>query len=279
MNTKKLMMAAAAAALIAGAGGALAQEPTPGAPAERAAPKGPAAEHQNARPAPSATPGAGAQNRGREDNRQNAAEQRGERGNASEPQRRETSGQAPQNERQPRANEENGRATDQGKGARNEGAETRRNGNRNVGNNERQEQGARGNQRGEVQRGEVQRGEAQGARGNERGEVQGGPGGERRETTGQGAAAGRNINVNVTPEQRTRIHDVIIREGSAPRVDHVDFNLSVGTRVPRSVRFVEVPREIVEIEPAWRGYDYFMVGERFVIVDPVTLDIVAVLVL
>ena len=46
---------------------------------------------------------------------------------------------------------------------------------------------------------------------------------------------------------------------------------------PRPVRIVELPRDIVEIEPAWRGYDYFMVGDRFVIVDPVTLEIVAIL--
>ena len=279
MNTKKLLMAAGAAALIAGASGALAQEPPHGAPAERAAPKGTAAEHQNAKPAmPNAAQGGAGQNRSREDSHQNAAEQRGERGNVSEPQRRETTGQAPQNERQQRGQEENEGATDQGKGNRGQAgaADTRRNGNRNAGNTKRnQEQGARNNERGEVQRGE-----AQGVRGNERGEVQKGPGDARRETTGQGAAPSRtNITVNVSPEQRTRIHDVIVKEHAAPRVDHVDFNVSVGTRVPRSVHFVEVPREIVEIEPEWRGYDYFMVGDRFVIVDPATLDIVAVLVL
>jgi hypothetical protein len=62
---------------------------------------------------------------------------------------------------------------------------------------------------------------------------------ERRETTGQGAGAGRGVSVNITPEHRTRIHDIIIKERSAPRVGHVDFNVSIGTVVPRrSVRLV-----------------------------------------
>jgi hypothetical protein len=38
-----------------------------------------------------------------------------------------------------------------------------------------------------------------------------------------------------------------------------------------------MPQAIFAIEPAWRGYDYFMVGDQVVIVDPVTLEIVAIL--
>jgi Protein of unknown function (DUF1236) len=100
-------------------------------------------------------------------------------------------------------------------------------------------------------------------------------------TTGQGAAPSKGPNAglsaNVTPETRTQIHDVFIKERGAPRVEHVDFALSVGTAVPRSVHIVQVPREIVEIEPRWRGYDYFMVGDQVVIVDPRSMEIVAVL--
>jgi hypothetical protein len=51
----------------------------------------------------------------------------------------------------------------------------------------------------------------------------------------------------------------------------------VGTPLPRSVRFVPVLGQVVEIEPAWRGYDYFMVGDQIVIVDPRSMEIVAVL--
>jgi hypothetical protein len=69
----------------------------------------------------------------------------------------------------------------------------------------------------------------------------------------------------------------LVKERSAPRVDRVDFSLSVGTAVPRSVRFVPVPSTIVVIEPSWRGYDYFVVGDQIVIVDPRSMEIVAVI--
>jgi Protein of unknown function (DUF1236) len=57
----------------------------------------------------------------------------------------------------------------------------------------------------------------------------------------------------------------------------VDFNLAVGRPVPRSVQFVPVPQAIYAIEPAWRGYDYFIVGDQIVIMDPRSMEIVAIL--
>jgi hypothetical protein len=87
-----------------------------------------------------------------------------------------------------------------------------------------------------------------------------------------------NVNVNLTTEQRTRIHSIIVSERSAPRVAHVNFEVRVGTVVPRgAVKFVPLPTTIVEIEPSWRGFEYFLVGEEIVVVDPATLRIVAVL--
>jgi len=98
---------------------------------------------------------------------------------------------------------------------------------------------------------------------------------ENRATTGQGAA-GTRANIELTPEKRTRIHEVIIRERSAPRVSSPNFNVSIGTRVPRTVRFAALPRTILEIQPAWRGFEYFMIGDQIVIVDPRSMEIVAI---
>jgi hypothetical protein len=99
-----------------------------------------------------------------------------------------------------------------------------------------------------------------------------------RATTGQAAAPGKgNASAAITPEKRTRFHEAFGKERSAPRVDHVDFGVTVGTAIPRSVRVVAVPQEIIEIEPTWRGYEYFMVGDRIVIVDPRSMEIVAVI--
>jgi hypothetical protein len=84
--------------------------------------------------------------------------------------------------------------------------------------------------------------------------------------------------VTLTPDQRTRIRDTVIDARSAPRVGHVDFNIRVGTLVPRrEIHVIPVPRTLVEIDPVWRGYLYFVVRDEVVIVNPRDMRIVAVL--
>lgn len=93
-------------------------------------------------------------------------------------------------------------------------------------------------------------------------------------TTAQGAAGGK---VSLNTEQKTRIRETVIRSSNAPRVNNVNFSISVGTVVPRTVRFAPLPPLLVEINPGWRGYEYFIINEQIVIIEPGTLRIVAVL--
>jgi hypothetical protein len=81
----------------------------------------------------------------------------------------------------------------------------------------------------------------------------------------------------VTTEQRTQIRQTIISESNAPRVTNVNFSLTVGAVVPSTVRIVVLPPRVVEIYPAWRGYYYFLVGDRIVIVERDTLRIVFII--
>jgi hypothetical protein len=90
-------------------------------------------------------------------------------------------------------------------------------------------------------------------------------------TTGQAGAAAK-----LSTEQRTKI-TTVIREQHVKPVEHVNFSISVGTRVPRDVSFHTLPSQIVTIYPEWRGYEYFLVRDQIVVVDPRTLEIVAVL--
>ncbi len=93
-----------------------------------------------------------------------------------------------------------------------------------------------------------------------------------------GTSTSTQTNVNLTTEQRTKIHSIIVSDRSAPRIAHADFDVHVGTVVPRGkVKLVPLPSTIVEIEPSWRGFEYFLVGDEIVVVDPATLRIVAVL--
>jgi hypothetical protein len=91
------------------------------------------------------------------------------------------------------------------------------------------------------------------------------------QTTGQAAAGGK-----MSSEQRTKITSVIREQHVAP-VSHVDFSISVGARVPRDMSFHPLPAEIVTIYPEWRGYEFILVNNQILVVDPRTFEIVAVL--
>lgn len=87
--------------------------------------------------------------------------------------------------------------------------------------------------------------------------------------------------VSLTGDQRSRIRETILRQHNAPRAARADFDIRVGGRIPRDrLRFVDLeplPTTIVDIEPEWQGYLYFLVGDEIVVVDPDSLEIVAVL--
>lgn len=97
--------------------------------------------------------------------------------------------------------------------------------------------------------------------------------GNRSSTAGNAGGRGQ---VQVSEQQRTQIHE---RVGHlrTQRLNRADFSLEVGVAVPRSVRLYTLPPEIVEIVPEYRGYDYVLVGDDIVIIDPASLEIVAVI--
>jgi len=78
-------------------------------------------------------------------------------------------------------------------------------------------------------------------------------------------------------EQRTHIRKVVLQGRNVPRVRSINFSISVGTAVPRSVKLVRVPMEIVEISPEWRGFLYFVYQDEIIVVDPQSHEIVAVI--
>lgn len=90
-------------------------------------------------------------------------------------------------------------------------------------------------------------------------------------TVGQAGAGAK-----LSTEQRTKITSVFREQHVAP-ITHANFAISVGTRVPRGVSFHRLPAEIVTIYPEWRGYEFVRVRDQIVVVDPNTLEIVAVL--
>jgi hypothetical protein len=287
MSRHNLLVTCAVVAFAAATGASMAQERGPqqerGAPAEKIAPQNTPGAHNQG---PNGRTGEAPQNRSRSEttgqapreDRQGRPTERNsepERGKTEQPSRSErneqnraapqeqnrTTGQAPREEQNRTSPREQNRTT--GQAPREEQNRTSpREQNRTTGQAPREDRTNRSSEQNrlEQERGRTDRTE------------------ENRATTGQGAAGSRSgATVNLTPEKRTRIHEVIVKERNAPRVSSPDFNVSVGTRVPRTVRFAALPRTIVEIEPEWRGFEYFMVADQIIVVDPKTMEIVAVL--
>src|ERR1700726_1038896 len=94
----------------------------------------------------------------------------------------------------------------------------------------------------------------------------------RSQTTIGQAGAGAKLST----EQRTKITTVIRDQRVAP-VNNANFSIAVGTRVPREMTFHPLPAEVVSIYPEWRGYQFILVRDQILVVDPRTFEIVAIL--
>jgi hypothetical protein len=96
-------------------------------------------------------------------------------------------------------------------------------------------------------------------------------GGTEGKTVGQAGAGAK-----LSGEQRTKITTVIRGQHVQP-ITNVNFSISVGTRVPRDVSFHPLPAEIVTLYPDWRGYEFVLVRDQILVIDPQSFEIVAVL--
>jgi hypothetical protein len=112
---------------------------------------------------------------------------------------------------------------------------------------------------------------AEGRNGNMNAESKGAEENKSQTTVGQAGAGAK-----LSTEQRTKISTVIKGQNIRP-ANNVNFSISVGTHVPKNFEFHPLPVEIVSIYPRWRGYEMFLVGDQVVVVNPRTLEIVAVL--
>ena len=81
-------------------------------------------------------------------------------------------------------------------------------------------------------------------------------------TTGQAGAGAK-----LSTEQRTKITTVIKSQNVRPATN-VNFSISVGTAFRATVGFHPLPAEIVTIYPDWRGYEFFLVSDQIVVVNP-----------
>ena len=82
--------------------------------------------------------------------------------------------------------------------------------------------------------------------------------------------------VPMSTEQNVRFRENMKGE-KAERLTGVPFSISIGDEVPRSVHYYRLPARVVEYAPQYRDFDYILVGDDILILDPHSHRIVAVI--
>jgi hypothetical protein len=72
--------------------------------------------------------------------------------------------------------------------------------------------------------------------------------------------------VRLTTRQRHEVLRTIRTERPARTVERIDYR--VGAALPASVPVYTMPQQVIYEAPALRGYDYTMIGDRMLVVDP-----------
>jgi hypothetical protein len=80
----------------------------------------------------------------------------------------------------------------------------------------------------------------------------------------------------LSSEQHAKIRNTL-RVEKSERLTSVPFSTKVGEAVPGTVHLYVLPVSIMEYAPQYRGYEYILVGDDILIVDPRTHRIVAVI--
>ena len=76
----------------------------------------------------------------------------------------------------------------------------------------------------------------------------------------------------LSSEQHAKIRDTL-RVKKSERLTSVPFSHKVGEAIPGTVHLYALPVSIMEYAPQYRGYEYILVGDEILIVDPRTLRI------
>jgi hypothetical protein len=102
------------------------------------------------------------------------------------------------------------------------------------------------------------------------------------QTGGQRQMTGQNVHAtgktNLPHDKAARVAQTLMASGSVQKSPSINVNeVNVGVDLPGDVVISPLPPAIVEIVPEFRGYDYFVVGDEVVIVDPATRQVVEII--
>ncbi|KAB2940531.1 MAG: DUF1236 domain-containing protein [Hyphomicrobium sp.] len=83
--------------------------------------------------------------------------------------------------------------------------------------------------------------------------------------------------VELSDDKRDRVQSAFRDKTDAKHHTDVDIDISIGRRLPRHWHFVPVPIAVIDIVPEYRDYVYVWVEDEYVICDPDTYEVVAVI--
>jgi hypothetical protein len=83
--------------------------------------------------------------------------------------------------------------------------------------------------------------------------------------------------VELSGEKRDRVQTALRDKPDVKHRTDVHIDISVGRRLPRDWDFAPLPVAVIEIVPEYRDYVYVWVEEEYLICDPVTYEVVAVI--
>ena|SRR5690349_20218557 len=80
----------------------------------------------------------------------------------------------------------------------------------------------------------------------------------------------------LSAEHHAKVWEAVRGEKTAPFTG-ARFSMTVGDAVPQTVHLNRLPARVIEFAPQYRGYEYVLVSDEILIVDPRTHRIVAVI--
>ena len=86
---------------------------------------------------------------------------------------------------------------------------------------------------------------------------------------------GERRDVYLSRRARSHVRDVLVHRRVQPA--NIDFPIRIGARIPAYIESYDLPQEVYEWAPGYEGYRYFETEDEIVIVDPQTMEVVAVL--
>lgn len=82
--------------------------------------------------------------------------------------------------------------------------------------------------------------------------------------------------IEIPKPARQQIHKVLAEE-NAQQAPKLDISVQLGARVSRDIKAYQLPTEVMEMAPQLRGFDYVLVRQEVVFLNPGTREVVAIL--